>query len=467
MSSLKAARADNFYHPPDWDPRRGSRAELAAARLGEPAWKAHPLRERAKKLGEGILVVRFEMPFDVRCSGCGNRIAKGVRFNAEKKCVGKYLSTKVWSFRMMCAAEDGTSRTDRTRNAHYIEVRTDPKAADYVVAEGAVRVGDLDKLPGAKVSRVDADSQTQSHLSLTLFVAAGAVGRGARRRGAGRPKGQGEEGGGPVLRAGARAGRPPLRRASARRAGLCPRGRARLGSGSLDADDRPRTAHSIRLPALVAFVHARRRNAAQEAAVPPSPSLPPAYPYSRLGSTITARRSCCAGSTARQGTRASRRRQRRLQRGSGTRSCPRRPKTPPPPPPSASARPKRRSCHPVAFSEPARNLLLIGASKRRRSDAVCGERRVRLLHGSIFDAQPGGGAAQEKEEALRALQLRRARGMEISTRPAERHAPTRPATAIAAAIPAARPAAPTVAVPLALPAPTALVTYSDSDEEEG
>jgi len=151
MSSLKAARADNFYHPPDWDPRRGSRAELAAARLGEPAWKAHPLRERAKKLGEGILVVRFEMPFDVRCSGCGNRIAKGVRFNAEKKCVGKYLSTKVWSFRMMCAAEDGTSRTDRTRNAHYIEVRTDPKAADYVVAEGAVRVGDLDKLPGAKV----------------------------------------------------------------------------------------------------------------------------------------------------------------------------------------------------------------------------------------------------------------------------------------------------------------------------
>ena len=216
MSSLKAARADNFYHPPDWDPRHGSRAELAAARLGEPAWKAHPLRERAKKLGEGILVVRFEMPFDVRCSGCGNRIAKGVRFNAEKKCVGKYLSTKVWSFRMMCAAEDGTSRTDRTRNAHYIEVRTDPKAADYVVAEGAVRVGDLDKLPGAKVSRVDADSRTQSHLSLTLFVAAGAVGRGARRRGAGRPKGQGEKDGGPVLRARARAGRPPLRRASAR-----------------------------------------------------------------------------------------------------------------------------------------------------------------------------------------------------------------------------------------------------------
>ena len=27
MSSLAAARADNFYHPPDWDPRKSSRAE--------------------------------------------------------------------------------------------------------------------------------------------------------------------------------------------------------------------------------------------------------------------------------------------------------------------------------------------------------------------------------------------------------------------------------------------------------
>ena len=88
-----------------------------------------------------------------------------MRFNAEKKCVGKYLSTKVWSFRMMCAAEDGTSRTDRTRNAHYIEVRTDPKAADYVVAEGAVRVGDLDKLPGAKVSFFLGAPRTRSRTS--------------------------------------------------------------------------------------------------------------------------------------------------------------------------------------------------------------------------------------------------------------------------------------------------------------
>ena len=138
MSSLAAARADNFYHPPDWDPRKESRAAHDVRRTGGPAWKAHPLRERAKKLDEGILVIRFEMPFDVRCSGCGCRIGKGVRFDAEKKAVGKYLSTKIWSFRMLCKAEqEGNAQCDQKRNPHWIEVRTDPKNSEYVVTEGA------------------------------------------------------------------------------------------------------------------------------------------------------------------------------------------------------------------------------------------------------------------------------------------------------------------------------------------
>eukprot|EP00966_Prymnesium_polylepis_P288774 6670040-Prymnesium_polylepis.1 len=69
------------------------------------------------------------MPFNVRCTGCDNHIGKGVRFNAEKKAVGKYLSTKIWSFRMMCHCEDNTWRTDRSRNPHFIEIHTDPKNA--------------------------------------------------------------------------------------------------------------------------------------------------------------------------------------------------------------------------------------------------------------------------------------------------------------------------------------------------
>ena len=35
----------------------------------------HPLRERAKKLDQGILVIRFEMPFNVFCA-CGKLIGK-------------------------------------------------------------------------------------------------------------------------------------------------------------------------------------------------------------------------------------------------------------------------------------------------------------------------------------------------------------------------------------------------------
>lgn len=35
------------------------------------------------------------MPYNIWCGGCNSMIAKGVRFNAEKKQVGNYYSTKV------------------------------------------------------------------------------------------------------------------------------------------------------------------------------------------------------------------------------------------------------------------------------------------------------------------------------------------------------------------------------------
>lgn len=147
MSSLAAARADNFYQPPDWDPRKQSRAEHAAGGgrklTKEEKWKAHPLGVRAKKLAtEGVLTIRFEMPFNVRCCGCDNHIGKGVRYNAEKRTVGKYFSTSIYAFRMLCHCEDGTSRTCQRRNPHWIEIHTDPKNADYVIVEGAVRVAE-------------------------------------------------------------------------------------------------------------------------------------------------------------------------------------------------------------------------------------------------------------------------------------------------------------------------------------
>lgn len=121
MSTLAAARADNFYYPPNYDPKKGS--------LNKSQGSHGALGDRARKLAsDGILIIRFEMPFNVWCAGCGHLIGKGVRFNAEKKQVGQYHSTRIWSFRM---------RTPCCQ--HTIEIHTDPKNAEYVIVSGARR----------------------------------------------------------------------------------------------------------------------------------------------------------------------------------------------------------------------------------------------------------------------------------------------------------------------------------------
>ena len=88
----------------------------------------HALGSRARKAGQGILTVRFEMPFAIWCTTCPKPtiIGQGVRFNAEKKKVGNYHTTPVYSFRMKHVSCGG-----------WIEIRTDPKNTAYVVTEGA------------------------------------------------------------------------------------------------------------------------------------------------------------------------------------------------------------------------------------------------------------------------------------------------------------------------------------------
>ena len=76
---------------------------------------------------DGSQVVRFEMPFAVWCHTCKPHgiIGQGVRFNAEKKKVGNYYSTPIWSFQLKHVACGGA-----------IEIRTDPKNTAYVVVAG-------------------------------------------------------------------------------------------------------------------------------------------------------------------------------------------------------------------------------------------------------------------------------------------------------------------------------------------
>jgi coiled-coil domain-containing protein 130 len=111
-------KATNKYYPPEWDPSKGSINKFRGQ---------HPLRARARKLeSDGILVVRFEMPFHVWCDGCGRVIGKGVRFNAEKSENGKYFTSSIWKFSMKCG-----------ECSQRIILQTDPQNADFVVISGA------------------------------------------------------------------------------------------------------------------------------------------------------------------------------------------------------------------------------------------------------------------------------------------------------------------------------------------
>lgn len=112
-------RASNKYYPPDWDPSKGSINKHN---------KSHPLRARARKIDQGILVIRFEMPFNIWCLDCNKHIAMGVRFNAEKSKVGFYYSTPIYSFKMKCHLCD-----------NHFEIQTDPAKLDYAIISGARR----------------------------------------------------------------------------------------------------------------------------------------------------------------------------------------------------------------------------------------------------------------------------------------------------------------------------------------
>jgi len=115
------------YHPP-----ASLDASLSSTGKKEGGFNSqgHPLGKRANKISSGILVVRFEMPFATWCTTCKPEalIAQGIRFNAEKRKVGNYYSTPIWSFRMRHSACGGA-----------IEIRTDPKNSEYVVHEGGRR----------------------------------------------------------------------------------------------------------------------------------------------------------------------------------------------------------------------------------------------------------------------------------------------------------------------------------------
>jgi coiled-coil domain-containing protein 130 len=153
MSSLAAAQADGYYYPPEWRPERGSLNHFR---------QSHPLGRRAKDLAsDGVLVVRFEMPFHVWCLLCDAHIARGVRFNARKKKAGSYLTTTVWEFALRCPSCSGE-----------LVIRTDPKQRGYELVSGLKQKAEApqedEEMPTERLNDPQLASRLQSDPFLRL-----------------------------------------------------------------------------------------------------------------------------------------------------------------------------------------------------------------------------------------------------------------------------------------------------------
>ena len=108
------------------------------------------------------VTIRFELPFNAWCTSCRHLMGKGVRFNADKRCVGAYHSTKIWSFSMRTPCCGGE-----------LEIHTDPAGCAYVIIKGAEqkaeaydeREAETEALPGAaerEAARADAFSALEA-----------------------------------------------------------------------------------------------------------------------------------------------------------------------------------------------------------------------------------------------------------------------------------------------------------------
>lgn len=123
------------YLPPDVDPRTTTANRLAG--------KPHALGARASRLAsEGILIVRFAMPFPVWCLSCPKPtiIGRGVRFNAEKKQVGVYRAGVLELYEDAGDKEE-TEKESGERGAEAIEGSTPREGAQDAKEKSTPRQG--------------------------------------------------------------------------------------------------------------------------------------------------------------------------------------------------------------------------------------------------------------------------------------------------------------------------------------
>ncbi len=146
MSSLNATQADGYYIPPDY--------------LNSGAYKNKSLNQFSKSKGHNQYlqssVVRFEFPYDGFCENksCGVHVGKGTRFNAHKKHVGDYFTTKIWEFTMKC----------RVCSDVTFVIRTNPKERCFDYCSGIKKkIEEFDTAKAGSLGVIDTDFGNSIH----------------------------------------------------------------------------------------------------------------------------------------------------------------------------------------------------------------------------------------------------------------------------------------------------------------
>jgi coiled-coil domain-containing protein 130 len=110
--------------------RYNSPASLDPSLSSERVGGFNKQNDQRPRAPDGSIVVRFEMPFKIWCSGCSPEsvIDQGSRFNATKKQIGKFFTTPRYEFKMK-HADCGKM----------ITIETDPMNQTYKVVNGGRR----------------------------------------------------------------------------------------------------------------------------------------------------------------------------------------------------------------------------------------------------------------------------------------------------------------------------------------
>jgi coiled-coil domain-containing protein 130 len=116
MSSLAATQADGYYLPVEYFESGAYKTKSKNQFNGSKGHNQYLTKN----------IVRFELPYDGFCQGCGAHVSKGTRFNAQKTKAGNYFSTTIWKFNMKC----------RACASQEFVIRTNPSGQSFEFVQG-------------------------------------------------------------------------------------------------------------------------------------------------------------------------------------------------------------------------------------------------------------------------------------------------------------------------------------------